>query len=178
MLVWWILAVFHRAGFHTSIVMLWEKHLRRTRICTQTSKTSLSLNKVSWDSNSSDMSSRQDVSRHSHNTRTAVEFLENSAKWTMLNFDHWELKSLWTAVLWRNVCPFVSSWCSLFSSIYRICCQIKRLFVSDGGQISWWSSGMMFTRNVIDLGSIPCWGTKLFLVKLGAQSHFWAENAR
>ena len=31
---------FHRAGFHTSIVILWEKQSRRTRICTLTSKTS------------------------------------------------------------------------------------------------------------------------------------------
>ena len=36
----WILAVFHRAGFHTFIVMLWEKQSRCTRICTQISKTS------------------------------------------------------------------------------------------------------------------------------------------
>ena len=35
-----ILAVFYRAGFHTSIVMLWEKQSRCTRICTQISKTS------------------------------------------------------------------------------------------------------------------------------------------
>ena len=42
-LIWsfeWILAVFHRVGFHTSIVMLWEKQSRRSRICTQISKTS------------------------------------------------------------------------------------------------------------------------------------------
>ena len=39
----WILAVFHRAGFHTSIVILWEKQSRRTRICTLTSKTSTPL---------------------------------------------------------------------------------------------------------------------------------------
>ena len=39
-LFWWILAVFHRAGFHTSIVMLWERHSRRTRICIQISKKS------------------------------------------------------------------------------------------------------------------------------------------
>ena len=36
----WNLAVFHRAGFHTFIVILWEKQSRRTRICTLTSKTS------------------------------------------------------------------------------------------------------------------------------------------
>ena len=36
----WNLAVFHRAGFHTSIVILWEKQSRHTRICTLTSKTS------------------------------------------------------------------------------------------------------------------------------------------
>ena len=36
----WNLAVFHRAGFHTSIVILWEKQSRRTRICTLSSKTS------------------------------------------------------------------------------------------------------------------------------------------
>ena len=129
-----------------------RKTIKAQRICTQTSKTSPSLNKVSWDSNSSDMSSRQDVSRHSHNTRTAVEFLENSAKRTMLNCDHWEFKNLWTSVLWRSVGPLarkkisVCSWCSLFSSIYRIFCKIKRMFVSDGGQMSWWSGGMIFAR--------------------------------
>ena len=36
----WNLALFHRAGFHTSIVMLCEKQSRRTRICTLTNKTS------------------------------------------------------------------------------------------------------------------------------------------
>ena len=35
---WWILAVFHQPGFHTSIVMLWKKQSRRTRICTKISK--------------------------------------------------------------------------------------------------------------------------------------------
>ena len=39
----WILAVFHRAGFNTSIVMLWEKQSRHTRICTQINKTSTRL---------------------------------------------------------------------------------------------------------------------------------------
>ena len=34
---------FHRAGFHTSIVMLWEKQSWRTRICTQISKTNTTL---------------------------------------------------------------------------------------------------------------------------------------
>ena len=34
------LVVFHRAGFHTSIVILWDKQSRRARICTQISKTS------------------------------------------------------------------------------------------------------------------------------------------
>ena len=43
----WILAVFHRAGFHTSIVMLWEKQSRRTRICTQINKTSTPLGNLS-----------------------------------------------------------------------------------------------------------------------------------
>ena len=32
----------------------------------------------------------------------------------------------------------------------------------DGSQVSWWSSGMMFTRNVRDQGLIPCWGLELF----------------
>ena len=40
---WWNLAVFHRAGFHTSIVILWEKQSRHTRICTLTSKMSTPL---------------------------------------------------------------------------------------------------------------------------------------
>ena len=39
----WNLAVFNRKGFHTSIVMLWEKQSRRTWICTLTSKTSTPL---------------------------------------------------------------------------------------------------------------------------------------
>ena len=39
----WNVAVFHRAAFHTSIVMLWEKESRCTRICTLTSKTSTPL---------------------------------------------------------------------------------------------------------------------------------------
>ena len=34
----WILAVCHRACFNTSIVMLWEKQSRHTRICAQISK--------------------------------------------------------------------------------------------------------------------------------------------
>ena len=36
----WNLAVFHRAGFHTSIVIQWENQSRHARICTLTSKTS------------------------------------------------------------------------------------------------------------------------------------------
>ena len=43
----WNLAVFRRAGFHTSIVMLWEKQSRRTRICTQISKRSTHQNLAS-----------------------------------------------------------------------------------------------------------------------------------
>ena len=39
----WNLALFHRAGFHTSIVMLLEKQSRRTWIFTQISKTSTLL---------------------------------------------------------------------------------------------------------------------------------------
>ena len=39
----WMLAVCPRAGFHTSIVMLWEKQSRGTWICTQISKTSAPL---------------------------------------------------------------------------------------------------------------------------------------
>ena len=46
----WNLAVFHRAGFHTSIVILWEKQSRRTRICTLTSKTSTPLIPFFWTS--------------------------------------------------------------------------------------------------------------------------------
>ena len=34
---------------------------------------------------------------------------------------------------------------------------------SESSQVSWWSSNMMLTRNVRDWGSIPCWGTELFL---------------
>ena len=37
---------------------------------------------------------------------------------------------------------------------------------SEGSQVSWWSSSMMLTRNVRDLGSNPCWGTELFFESL------------
>ena len=36
----WIWALFHRADFHNSIVMLWQKRSRHTRICSQISKPS------------------------------------------------------------------------------------------------------------------------------------------